>query len=62
MIGGGGRGGKNDSDGGIGNGKSGDNQKKRKVTLVCTALFLNNNEIRSIKGLSDILTTVMFNP
>jgi Leucine-rich repeat (LRR) protein len=30
--------------------------------LVCTALFLNNNQIRSIKGLNDVLQFVMFSP
>ena len=45
-----------------GTGKPGESKKKKKVHLVCTALFLNNNEIRSIKGLKDILAYVMWQP
>jgi Leucine-rich repeat (LRR) protein len=44
-----------------GNGKT-ENKRKKEVKLVCTALFLNNNQIRSIKGLNDVLQFVMFNP
>ena len=32
------------------------------VKVVCTSLFLNNNEIRSIGGLRNILDFVMYNP
>ena len=32
-----------------------ENKRKKEVKLVCTALFLNNNQIRSIKGLNDVL-------
>ena len=39
-----------------------ENKRKKEVKLVCKALFLNNNQIRSIKGLENILTFVMFNP
>jgi hypothetical protein len=37
-------------------------QRKKKVISVCAGLFLNNNEIRSVLGLRDILTSVMYHP
>ena len=43
-------------------GKSGEIKKKKHVSLVCTSLFLNNNEIRSIKGLNDTLKFVIWQP
>lgn len=43
------------------NGKA-ENKRKKQIKLVCTSLFLNNNEIRTIKGLRDILNYVMFTP
>jgi Leucine-rich repeat (LRR) protein len=39
-----------------------ESSKKKKVHLVQTALFLNNNEIRTIKGLRDILNFVVWQP
>jgi hypothetical protein len=36
------------------NGKT-ENKRKKEVKLVCTALFLNNNEIRSLKPLPETL-------
>ena len=37
-----------------GNGKT-ENKRKKEVKLVCTALFLNNNEIRTLKALPETL-------
>lgn len=37
-----------------GSGKT-ENKRKKEVKLICTALFLNNNEIRTLKGLPDTL-------
>jgi hypothetical protein len=36
------------------NGKT-ENKRKKEIKLVCTALFLNNNEIRSLKPLPETL-------
>lgn len=44
-----------------GSGKS-ESKRKKQVHTVCTALFLNNNEVRTIRGLRDILNYVMFQP
>ena len=45
-----------------GTGKPGESKRKKHLTLVCTSLFLNNNEIRTIKGLRDILNYVVWQP
>lgn len=37
-------------------------ERKKKVNVYCTSLFINNNEIRTIGGLRDILDWVMWNP
>ena len=44
------------------NGNGTENQRKKQVTTVCSSLFLNNNEIRTIKGLRDILNYVVWEP
>jgi hypothetical protein len=44
------------------NGSGTENQRKKQVTTVCTSLFLNNNEIRTINGLRDILNYVVWEP
>jgi Leucine-rich repeat (LRR) protein len=44
-----------------GTGKS-ENKRKKEVKLVCTALFLNNNEIRTLKLLPETLQYVMYRP
>jgi hypothetical protein len=43
------------------NGKT-ENKRKKEVKVVCTALFLNNNEIRTLKFLPDTLRYVMYRP
>jgi hypothetical protein len=43
------------------NGKT-ENKRKKEVKVVCTALFLNNNEIRTLKYLPDTLRYVMYRP
>jgi Leucine-rich repeat (LRR) protein len=43
------------------NGKT-ENKRKKEIKLVCTALFLNNNEIRTLKALPDTLQYVMYRP
>ena len=43
------------------NGKT-ENKRKKEVKVVCTALFLNNNEIRTLKYLPDTLKYVMYRP
>jgi hypothetical protein len=45
-----------------GSGKPGETKRKKQVKTVCTALFLNNNEIRTIQGLRNILINVVFQP
>lgn len=45
-----------------GPGKGTENASKKAVHTVCTSLFLNNNEIRTIKGLRDILNYVVWQP
>ena len=37
-------------------------KKKKKVRVICTSLFLNNNELRTIYGLRSILDSVMYSP
>lgn len=37
-------------------------KRKKIVQVVCTSIFLNNNEIRSIRGMRPILDSVMWNP
>mmetsp|Transcript_41216 Transcript_41216/g.30299 ORF Transcript_41216/g.30299 Transcript_41216/m.30299 type:complete len:192 (-) Transcript_41216:29-604(-) len=37
-------------------------ERKKQVVVYCTSLFLNNNELRSIKGLSEVLQSVMWYP
>jgi Leucine-rich repeat (LRR) protein len=37
-------------------------KKKKKVIVYCTSIFLNNNELRTTKGLRSILDSVMWNP
>ena len=37
-------------------------QAKKKVNVVCTSLFLNNNELRNVVGLRSVLDSVMFHP
>ena len=37
-------------------------KKKKKVRVICTSLFLNNNEIRTFTGLRGILENVMYSP
>ena len=43
-----------------GSGKAAESTRKKAVHTVCTSLFLNNNEIRTIKGLRDILNYVVW--
>jgi len=45
-----------------GTGKAVESTRKKAVHTVCTSLFLNNNEIRTIKGLRDILNYVVWRP
>ena len=45
-----------------GSGKSGENKRKKHITFVCTSLFLNNNEIRTIKGMRDMMNYVVWQP
>jgi Leucine-rich repeat (LRR) protein len=45
-----------------GTGKGSENIRKKAVYTVCTSLFLNNNEIRTLKGLKDILNYVVWQP
>jgi len=50
----------------VGGRKADDNkqesQKKKKVIVKCTSLFLNNNELRNVNNLNNILESVMFSP
>lgn len=43
------------------NGKT-ENKRKKEVKVVCTALFLNNNEIRTLKFMPETLRYVMYRP
>ena len=37
-------------------------KRKKKVQVVCTSIFLNNNELRTTRGLRSILDSVIWNP
>lgn len=52
---------KNEDGSGIGN-KMGEKKRKKQVHTVCNSLFLNNNEIRTIKGIRDIMNYVVWQP
>lgn len=37
-------------------------KRKKQVNIVCTSLFLNNNELRTVVNLRSTLDVVMFSP
>lgn len=57
---------KNQILGGVGRKNDGDQKieakRKKKVNVVCTALFLNNNELRTVENLRPTLDIVMWYP
>lgn len=37
-------------------------KRKKMVNVICTSIFLNNNELRTVIGLRSILDSVMWEP